>query len=581
MTEQLPPDVIAQLAALDPEITPQLAQASWALLTPFHEKAGYTAPKIDRDLAYGDDPRHRLDVHTDRRAATKAASRSSCSCTAAASSAATSTFQAARVRPRRGVGGPARLRRRDDDLPAGARARVARRRAGRRRGGRLAPAEHRRLRRRPGQDRRRGQLGGRGARRLVPRRPGRRQPRRRRGARAALRHLRHDTPAHRGEPEHVYYGADASPAASSLPGLLDCPVPLLFSVAERDPDRFQREAAGVVAPGSARHGTVPDLVWVEGHNHMSTIASLTVDEPALGTALARFIERHTSQRKGDRPVTEPLPTFPPTAAPAPKTGGEHRATSGSPPKRRSPPRRSSRCGSACSTTRPSTTPGSAASGRFYGTATAERPRFILEHLQDLGDKRLKAMDDAGIDRAILSLTSPGAQPAQERCRQGTGDAGERPPRRGDQEAPRQVLGPHRGRSAGPRVLSERDRARQEPRLQRRDHQQPHPGRVPGRPEVLADPGVRAGPGHPDLPAPQHRAEELHPADARRRARRRDLGFRRRDGHAPAAADHQGRLRPVPEPEAGRGTPGGGAALLAVPPGLYARRHAYVPGDTRR
>lgn len=76
--------------------------------------------------------------------------------------------------------------------------------------------------------------------------------------------------------------------------MLDTTVPLLFSVAERDPDRFQREAAGVVSAWLARHGTVPDLVWVEGHNHMSTIASLTVDEPALGTALARFVERHTS-----------------------------------------------------------------------------------------------------------------------------------------------------------------------------------------------------------------------------------------------------------------------------------------------
>ena len=97
-----------------------------------------------------------------------------------------------------------------------------------------------------------------------------------------------------GEPEHVYYGADPDPAASSLPGLLETPVPLLFSVAERDPARFQREAAGVVSAWLGRHGTVPDLVWVEGHNHMSTIASLTVDEPALGTALARFIDRHTS-----------------------------------------------------------------------------------------------------------------------------------------------------------------------------------------------------------------------------------------------------------------------------------------------
>jgi hypothetical protein len=32
---------------------------------------------------------------------------------------------------------------------------------------------------------------------------------------------------------------------------------------------------------------------VEGHNHMSTIGSLTVDEAALGTALARFVDRHT------------------------------------------------------------------------------------------------------------------------------------------------------------------------------------------------------------------------------------------------------------------------------------------------
>ena len=64
MTEQLPPDVIAQLTALGPEITPELGQASWALLKPFHEKVGYTAPAIDRDRPYGEHERHRLDVHT-------------------------------------------------------------------------------------------------------------------------------------------------------------------------------------------------------------------------------------------------------------------------------------------------------------------------------------------------------------------------------------------------------------------------------------------------------------------------------------------------------------------------------------
>ena len=50
MVEQLPKDVVARLRALDSAITPELAEASWALLTPFHEKLGYTAPRIVRDL---------------------------------------------------------------------------------------------------------------------------------------------------------------------------------------------------------------------------------------------------------------------------------------------------------------------------------------------------------------------------------------------------------------------------------------------------------------------------------------------------------------------------------------------------
>jgi 2,3-dihydroxybenzoate decarboxylase len=49
---------------------------------------------------------------------------------------------------------------------------------------------------------------------------------------------------------------------------------------------------------------------------------------------------------------------------------------------------------------------------FYGASTSERARFVLESLQDLGETRIKAMDDAGIDRAVLSLTSPGAQPLE-------------------------------------------------------------------------------------------------------------------------------------------------------------------------
>lgn len=45
----------------------------------------------------------------------------------------------------------------------------------------------------------------------------------------------------------------------------------------------------------------------------------------------------------------------------------------------------------------------------YLDSNAERPQFIRSRLQDLGELRIAEMDDAGIDHAILALTSPGTQ----------------------------------------------------------------------------------------------------------------------------------------------------------------------------
>jgi acetyl esterase/lipase len=304
VTEQLPPDVIAQLAALDPAITPQLAQASWALLTPFHEKAGYTAPQIDRDLAYGDDPRHRLDVHTD------------------------------------GDGG-------DGDGDGGSDGTgkpvfVFVHGGGFVRGDKHTPGS-------PQYDlvgawaARHGYVGVTMTYRLAPAHV---WPAGAEDVAKAVRWLKQNIAAYGGdpdkivvagnsagavhvasfiagqggadpttvaaaamlsgiyvihtpepgEPEYVYYGPNPGPETSPIPRLLDSPVPLLFSVAEHDPARFQQEAARLVSAWLSQHGTVPDLVWVEGHNHMSTIGSLTVDEAALGTALARFVDRHTTTK---------------------------------------------------------------------------------------------------------------------------------------------------------------------------------------------------------------------------------------------------------------------------------------------
>jgi acetyl esterase/lipase len=292
VTDQLPADVIAQLAALDPEITPQLAQASWALLTPFHEKAGYTAPKIDRDLAYGDDPRHRLDVHT-----------------AGDDETGKPVFVFVHG------GGFVRGDKHTQGSPqydlVGAWA-VRHGYVGVTMTYRLAPGHvwpagaqdvaaavgwlHQNIAAYGGDPDKivvAGNSAGAVHVASFVAGQGGRDPVGIAGAAllSGIYVIRDPAP---GEPEYVYYGPNPGPEVSSLSGLLDTTVPLLFSVAERDPARFQREAAGVVSAWLSRHGTVPDLVWVEGHNHMSTIASLTVDEPALGTALARFIERHTS-----------------------------------------------------------------------------------------------------------------------------------------------------------------------------------------------------------------------------------------------------------------------------------------------
>src|SRR5262245_39112681 len=46
---------------------------------------------------------------------------------------------------------------------------------------------------------------------------------------------------------------------------------------------------------------------------------------------------------------------------------------------------------------------------FYLLNQSERPRQIIERLQDVGARRIGDMDATGIARQIVSLTSPGVQ----------------------------------------------------------------------------------------------------------------------------------------------------------------------------
>src|SRR6187399_1621600 len=53
--------------------------------------------------------------------------------------------------------------------------------------------------------------------------------------------------------------------------------------------------------------------------------------------------------------------------------------------------------------------GTASLWGFYGTSPSERTTFIRERLLDIGELRIQAMDESGIDKAVLALTSPGVQ----------------------------------------------------------------------------------------------------------------------------------------------------------------------------
>ena len=298
MTEQLPPDVIAQLTALDSEITPDLVAGTWAILKPYHEKNGYTAPKIARDLRYGDHERHRLDVHTsgeqagapvfvfvhgggfvggDKRVPGSPAY----------------DFLGAWAVRNGWVGVTITYRLAPEHTwPSGAqdvasaiawirdniadyggdpdRIVVAGNSAGA-----VHVASYVTGQASTGQDG--GSLDG------------------VRGAGLLSGFYVIPDGDERGQLEIPYYGDRPSAAVSTLSGLLETEIPLIFAVAQSDPPFSHSQIAGLTAAWFARHGAVPHVVWSEGHNHISQIGSIGVDDLALGAQLARFVTRVTTE----------------------------------------------------------------------------------------------------------------------------------------------------------------------------------------------------------------------------------------------------------------------------------------------
>jgi triacylglycerol lipase len=283
---------------MDPAITPELVATSWALLKPFHDKVGYNAPRVYRDLAYGDHERHRLDVH--------------------ASGAEDSSYDHGApvlvfVHGGGFVGGDKHVPGTpmydhigawavrngwlgvtityrlapEHTWPAGAQDVAAAVQWVRDNiasyGGdpsRIVLAGHS-----AGSVHVASYLAGQGGGSFGGIK----------GAGLLSGFYQIPDGAGRGELEVVYFGGRPSAEVSSLPGLLTTEIPLVFSVAERDPRFSQSQIATLVAAWFAAKGEVPNVIFSEGHNHISEIGSVGVDDLALGAQLARFVNRVTER----------------------------------------------------------------------------------------------------------------------------------------------------------------------------------------------------------------------------------------------------------------------------------------------
>ncbi len=94
------------------------------------------------------------------------------------------------------------------------------------------------------------------------------------------------------ERDHAYYGAEGSQYAKRVPGtyLKDSKTPLMIVTTEFDPVILAPESYFLAEQICIRDGKCPRFLYVRGHNHISEVASIGSKDDQLARALADFIK---------------------------------------------------------------------------------------------------------------------------------------------------------------------------------------------------------------------------------------------------------------------------------------------------
>ncbi len=96
--------------------------------------------------------------------------------------------------------------------------------------------------------------------------------------------------------DKAYFGEDSALYAerSCIQGLPLSTVPCLLTLAENDPELFQRQASAMIRRWVDVHGKWPHFGWLEGQNHITPVHQIGTLVDEVGPRLASFIRRVTA-----------------------------------------------------------------------------------------------------------------------------------------------------------------------------------------------------------------------------------------------------------------------------------------------
>ncbi len=105
-------------------------------------------------------------------------------------------------------------------------------------------------------------------------------------------------------PKFAYFGKDAAVYGdrSSLGGLIEnCRIPLFVAVCEFDPPDFQNQTLQLLNALFERDQHLPTTLYLSGHNHLSSIFLLGSSADTLGGPLAQFVAKLSATLSDQEP----------------------------------------------------------------------------------------------------------------------------------------------------------------------------------------------------------------------------------------------------------------------------------------